>query len=166
MRARHTLAALAALPRLLLGMRARHKLAALAALGLALLGGWLALRDSSLFSVDQVRVVGLSRGALPAVSDKLLAAARAAPAGSRAPPPQRNPSPSGSIRASSRSSLSTSPRTPASATSRFDPEPTTCTSSRRRRAQSSSSTSSRREPARAKRSAAPPVRTVVSRASG
>ena len=76
MRARHTLAALAALPRLLLGMRARHKLAALAALPLLLLGGWLALRDSSLFSVDQVRVVGLSPNALPAVSDKLLAAAR------------------------------------------------------------------------------------------
>ena len=78
MRVRHKLAALAALPPLplLLGMRARYKLAALAALVLLPLGGWLALRDSSLFSVDQVRVVGLSRGALPAVSDELLAAAR------------------------------------------------------------------------------------------
>ncbi len=35
------------------------------------------LRDSALFSVDHVSVVGLSRNALPAVSDELLAAARA-----------------------------------------------------------------------------------------
>jgi hypothetical protein len=49
-------------------MRARHKLACLAALPLLGLGGWLVLRDSALFSVDHVRVVGLSRNALPAVS--------------------------------------------------------------------------------------------------
>ncbi len=58
-------------------MRARHKLACLAALPLLGLGGWLVLRDSSLFSVDQVSVVGLSPNALPVVSDQLVAAARA-----------------------------------------------------------------------------------------
>jgi cell division septal protein FtsQ len=57
-------------------MRARHKLACLAALPLLGLGGWLVLRDSALFSVDHVSVVGLSRNALPAVSDQLLTAAR------------------------------------------------------------------------------------------
>jgi cell division septal protein FtsQ len=58
-------------------MHARHKLACLAALPLLGLGGWFVLRDSSLFSVDQVSVVGLSPNALPAVSDQLLAAAHA-----------------------------------------------------------------------------------------
>ncbi len=89
MRARHKLAALAALPLLTFGswlgvpgakkvsVRARRRLVALAALGLLALGGWLGLRDSALFSVDQVSVVGLSRNALPAVSDELLAAAHA-----------------------------------------------------------------------------------------
>ncbi|HVC85499.1 MAG TPA: FtsQ-type POTRA domain-containing protein [Solirubrobacteraceae bacterium] len=70
MRVRHQLARFTA-------MRARHKLACLAALPLLGLGGWLVLRDSALFAVDHVSVVGLSRNALPAVSDQLLAAARA-----------------------------------------------------------------------------------------
>jgi cell division protein FtsQ len=70
MRVRHKFACLAS-------MHMRHKLACLAALPLLGLGGWLVLRDSALFSVDHVSVVGLSRNALPAVSDQLLAAARA-----------------------------------------------------------------------------------------
>ena len=57
-------------------MALRHKLAALALLAPLGLGGWLLLRDSALFAVDQVTIVGLSPGALPAVSDELIAAAR------------------------------------------------------------------------------------------
>ena len=56
------------------------------------------------------------------------AAARAEAWGRRAPPPQTRRSPSCSIRARSPSSFITSPRTPASAISRFDPDPTTPTS--------------------------------------
>ena len=60
-------------------------------------------------------------------------AARAATAGSRAPPPQTHPpARRRSITASSRSSFNTSPRTPSSAISRFEPEPTTATASARR----------------------------------
>jgi cell division protein FtsQ len=70
MRVRHKFACLAS-------MRMRHKVACLAALPLLGLGGWLVLRDSALFSVDHVSVVGLSPNALPAVSDQLLSAARA-----------------------------------------------------------------------------------------
>jgi cell division protein FtsQ len=55
----------------------RKRLACLAALPLLGLGGWMVLRDSALFSVDQVIVIGLSPNALPAVSGKLDAAARA-----------------------------------------------------------------------------------------
>ena len=57
-------------------------------------------------------------------------AARAETAGRRAPPPQRICVPSSSIVLSSLSSFRTSPRTPPSATSRFDPDPTTPTSNR------------------------------------
>jgi cell division septal protein FtsQ len=89
LRACERLAARAAVPLFALGgwlcaplaehapRRARRKLLALAALPLLALGAWLALRDSALFSVDHVNVVGLSRSALPAVSDELLAAAHA-----------------------------------------------------------------------------------------
>jgi cell division protein FtsQ len=56
-------------------MQLRHKLACLAAVPLVGVGGWMALRDSSLFSVDHVSVAGLSPNALPAVSSQLLAAA-------------------------------------------------------------------------------------------
>jgi cell division protein FtsQ len=58
-------------------MSLRQRLACLAALPLLGFGGWMALRDSSLFSVDQVVVVGLSPNALPTVSEQLDAAARA-----------------------------------------------------------------------------------------
>jgi cell division septal protein FtsQ len=57
-------------------MARRHKLVALALLPFVGLGGWLLLRGSALFAVDQVTIVGLSPGALPAVSDELIAAAR------------------------------------------------------------------------------------------
>lgn len=39
-------------------------------------GGWLILRDSALFSVDSVTIVGLSGEASPAVGEQLVAAAR------------------------------------------------------------------------------------------
>jgi len=55
----------------------RNKLVWLALLPVVGLGGWMLLRGSSLFSVDQVTIVGLSPRALPAVSDDLIAAARA-----------------------------------------------------------------------------------------
>ena len=54
----------------------RHELALLVLLPLIGLGGWMLLRASSLFSVDQVTIIGLSPNALPAVSDQLIAAAR------------------------------------------------------------------------------------------
>jgi cell division septal protein FtsQ len=57
-------------------MALRHKLACLVALPVIGLGGWMVLRGSSLFAVDQVTIVGLSPNALPAVSDQLIAAAR------------------------------------------------------------------------------------------
>jgi cell division protein FtsQ len=57
-------------------MALRHKLACLVALPVIAVGGWILLRGSSLFAVDQVTVVGLSPNALPAVSDQLIAAAR------------------------------------------------------------------------------------------
>ncbi len=38
--------------------------------------GWLVLRDSALFSVNDVTIVGLSADAVPAVSEQLVAAAR------------------------------------------------------------------------------------------
>jgi cell division septal protein FtsQ len=49
------------------------------ALSLALLGvaGWLMLRDSGLFAVDDVTIVGLSHDAAPVVREQLAAAARA-----------------------------------------------------------------------------------------
>jgi len=47
--------------------------AAAAALGM---GGWLILRDTPLFSVDNVTIVGLSADAVPSVSEQLVAAAR------------------------------------------------------------------------------------------
>ena len=93
-------------------------------------------------------------------------AARAETAGSRAPPPHSIRVPCSSILLSSFSSFTTSPRTPASATRRFDPEPTTPTSIPSAPAQASSRSSSAIVPARANNSAAPPVRIVVSRASG
>ena len=62
------------------------------------------------------------------IPERPSAAARAAACGRRAPPPQIRRSVLCSIFANSPSSLITSPRTPASATSRFDPEPTTPTS--------------------------------------
>jgi cell division protein FtsQ len=58
-------------------MALRHKLAVVAVVAIVGLGGWMLLRGSSLFAVDQVAVVGLSPNALPAVSDQLIAAARA-----------------------------------------------------------------------------------------
>jgi cell division protein FtsQ len=57
-------------------MALRNKLAFLALLPLIGLGGWMLLRASPLFSVEQVTITGLSPNALPAVSDQLIAAAR------------------------------------------------------------------------------------------
>jgi cell division protein FtsQ len=58
-------------------MALRTKLACLALLPLIALGGWMLLREAPLFSVDEVTITGLSPNALPEVSDRLLAAARA-----------------------------------------------------------------------------------------
>jgi cell division protein FtsQ len=52
------------------------KLIAAATLALASLGGWLVLRDSGLFAVEDVTIVGLSSHAEPQVARDLLAAAR------------------------------------------------------------------------------------------
>jgi cell division protein FtsQ len=56
-------------------MRLRTKLTILAVLPLVVIGGWLLLRDSAFFSVDQVAISGLGSDALPVVSADLLAAA-------------------------------------------------------------------------------------------
>ncbi len=40
------------------------------------MGGWLILRDSALFSVDDVTIVGLSANAAPVVGQQLIVAAR------------------------------------------------------------------------------------------
>ena len=56
-------------------VRLRYKLMLLAAPLVGLLA-WMLLRDSPLFSVDRVQVVGLGDSALPAVSKDLVAAAR------------------------------------------------------------------------------------------
>jgi len=56
--------------------RLRTRLTVLAAVPVIVIGGWLLLRDSALFSVDQVAISGLGADALPVVSDDLLAAAR------------------------------------------------------------------------------------------
>src|SRR3954451_22862411 len=93
-------------------------------------------------------------------------AALAAADGSLAPPPQRIRSPSRSISARSPSSLIASPRNPSSATSKFEPEPITPTATPDSAAQPSSASNSFSRAGRAKKSAGPPVLTVVSRASG
>jgi cell division protein FtsQ len=56
--------------------RLRTRLSVLAAVPVVVIGGWLLLRDSALFSVDQVAISGLGADALPVVSEDLLAAAR------------------------------------------------------------------------------------------
>src|SRR6476469_2663578 len=86
--------------------------------------------------------------------------------GKRAPPPQTMPSSSRSIVVSSRSSLSASPRKPESATSKFEPEPITPRARPSSAAHANTASSSPSFPGRAKKSASPPVRTVVSRARG
>jgi cell division protein FtsQ len=63
-------------PRRLRAMSLRQRLVCLAVVPVLGVGGWLVLRDSSLFSVENVRVVGLTSDAAPAVSEDLLAAAR------------------------------------------------------------------------------------------
>ncbi len=93
-------------------------------------------------------------------------AACAAAEGSRAPPPQTIRVPWRSISPSSPSSFKTRPRNPPSATSRFDPEPTTATWIPCEAAQSNTLANSSSSVGRAKRSAGPPVRTVVNRARG
>jgi len=57
-------------------MALRHKLACLVLLPVIAIGGWIVVRGSSLFAVQEVTIVGLSPNALPAVSDQLIAAAR------------------------------------------------------------------------------------------
>ena len=80
-------------------------------------------------------------------------AAFAAAEGRRAPPPQRMRSPSRSIVARPPSSLIARPRNPSSATSRFEPDPTTPTARPSASAQRSISTSSSSPPGRANHSA-------------
>ena len=63
-------------PRRLAAMSLRQRLLCLAVVPVLGVGGWLVLRDSSLFSVENVRLVGLTGDAAPAVSEDLLAAAR------------------------------------------------------------------------------------------
>ncbi len=75
--------------------------------------------------------------------------------GNRAPPPQSRRSPSRSIAASPPSSLSARPRKPESATSRFEPEPTTPSASPASAAQESSPSSSASVRGRANQSALP-----------
>src|SRR5664279_846165 len=93
-------------------------------------------------------------------------AAAAATAGRRAPAPASIRGACTEIAARSRSSLTTKPLTPLSATSRLEPDPTTAIASPTPSAQPSSATSSSAPPARAKNSPSPPVRTVVRRLSG
>jgi len=57
-------------------MPLRLKLAVAAALATLGLGGWLLLRDSSFFAVNDVTIVGLSADAAPTVAAQLEAAAR------------------------------------------------------------------------------------------
>jgi cell division protein FtsQ len=52
-------------------MRLRYRLACLAGVPLVALLCWLVLRDSGLFAVDQVTIVGLSSRALPAVVQQI-----------------------------------------------------------------------------------------------
>ena len=56
-------------------MRLRTKLTILALVPVVAIGGWLLLRDSAFFSVDQVAISGLGSDALPIVSADLLAVA-------------------------------------------------------------------------------------------
>jgi len=56
-------------------MRLRNKLTILLLVPLIVIGGWLLLRDSALFSVDNVAVSGLGADALPIVSADLVGAA-------------------------------------------------------------------------------------------
>jgi len=57
-------------------MPLRLKLAIAAALATLGLGGWLVLRDSSVFAVHDVTILGLSADAQPAISAQLDAAAQ------------------------------------------------------------------------------------------
>jgi cell division septal protein FtsQ len=57
-------------------MRLRYKLACLVAVPAIGVLGWMLLRDSPLFSVDQVTLVGLSPDTMPVVQQELLTAAR------------------------------------------------------------------------------------------
>jgi cell division septal protein FtsQ len=67
----------ASLPLRLWRLPLRRKLALAVALALVATGGWLILRDSPLFSVNDVTIQGLSPDASPVVTERLLAAARA-----------------------------------------------------------------------------------------
>src|SRR5690349_2230354 len=98
--------------------------------------------------------------------DRPHAGVLAAAEGSRAPPPQRRRSPSRSIVASPPPSLSASPWKPSSATSRLEPEPITPTAMPSESAQRRTETRPSTSRGCANQSAAPPVRTVVNRASG
>ena len=98
--------------------------------------------------------------------DRPQPAALAAAEGRRAPPPQSTRSPSRSIAARSPPSLIASPRNPSSATSRFEPDPTTPTAIRSPSAQAQQLDQLGLGSGRANQSAGPPVRTVVRRASG
>jgi hypothetical protein len=93
-------------------------------------------------------------------------AAFAAADGRRTPPPASRLVPSRSSAVSSPASFNTRPGTPASATSRFDPEPTTSTAISSCALQLSSATSSCALSGRANSSAEPPALTVVRRARG
>jgi cell division septal protein FtsQ len=67
----------ASLPLRLWRLPLRRKLALAAAVALLATGGWLIIRDSPLFAVDDVTIEGLSADAAPVVTERLLEAARA-----------------------------------------------------------------------------------------
>jgi cell division septal protein FtsQ len=57
-------------------MALRQKLVCVGLAGVLGLGGWLLIRSSALFSVQEVSIAGLTPSASPIVSDELIAAAR------------------------------------------------------------------------------------------
>src|SRR5262245_53553986 len=94
------------------------------------------------------------------------AAARWTARGRLAPPPDQPSAPRTRMACSRPTRRRTSPRKPASATSRFEPLPTTATRAPASRAQASTATADRNEPTAAVQSAGPPTRIVVRGASG
>ncbi len=94
------------------------------------------------------------------------AAARCTARGSEAPPPHQTSSPRTEMLVSRPVRRSTKPRNPSSETIRLEPRPTTATGTRASRAHASAPTTPANEATRARWSAVPPTRIVVSGASG